>query len=318
MNRKNKMILMIIGIIIICIVILIVILVDRKKNYNYEFDPVTPEPEIEVQNYIQRVSVRNEFYTIKNIITKFYSLCDSLSSEYNDDNDINEISEDIYDILDEEYINDLKITKNNINSMFNEINTYNFIIDDMYSYQASEDINYYIVYGNVGNVSNEKRENFKYLVKLDTQNKTYSVVPSTEYIDKKGIGDINSNSDISVDFSTESIDKKSSNEYEYSIISDEQYVRDLFNDFKNRALFDRENLYNNLEEEYKKENFDTNEEFKKYCIENVKSIMSMTLSNYTKNKVSNNVVEYTCVDQYENYYKFYEEAPMKYKVKIGK
>lgn len=317
MDKKKKIIIISIAILIILVVILAILLIDRKKNYNYEYDPPTEGPEMVIENYIQRVNVRNEYFLISNIITTFYDRCEGLNSEYNDDESIKELSQNIFNTLDTAYTEKYNITSDNIKDNMSNIDTYNPIINDIYCYQQDENLYLYIIFGTVGNVSKIERTNFKYVVRIDKLNDTYSIIPSSDLVEELGLSNIKLNEKIDINESfNKNIDSKNSNIYSYPIISDEEYANTLFNDLKNRLLFDRENLFDMLEEKYKS-NFANYEAFKSFCIENVKKFASITLSNYNKVK-ENGKTKYIFIDQNGEYYNVLEEYPMKYIITIGK
>lgn len=318
MDKRKKLILAIVLIVILLIILSVIFLINRGNNYNYEYTPESPDyPDVVVEDSVHRVDIRNDYYLVNTIVTLFNSRCDDLYSEYNTDEDIKVASKYLYNILDKNYIEKYSITEENVYVTFKETNTYNFLINDMYCIQKDENYFVYFVYGSVGNISSIDRENVKYIVITDKTNDTYSIIPSTTLVDEMGYGDVKIDDKFSLEeFVT--IDKKENyNVYTYKIINDDQYANDLFNDFKNRTMYDREGLYNMLDAEYKAANFSDAESFKNYCISNTRLFVSMTFSNYSKQKTEN-AVKYICLDQNSNYYTFIETAPMKYTVIIGK
>ncbi len=323
MNKKRRNILIIFAIVIIIVIITaLALLLNRFKNYNYEAGDSTNEGptsnfEFIVENFVSRVSVRNEFYAVKNAIIQFNTRCDNLSSIYNTDEDIEEFSNSIYDILDSTYVKDNNITVNSVKNVFNDFDTFNMLIDDMYCYQQNENLYLYIVYGSVGNISKVERDKFKYIVRVDKENKTYSIIPSTSYVNEIGLGNINEDSDINVEQFKSITNKTENNKFNDSIITDEKYIYDLFDDYKIRSMYDYNGLYNMLDEEYRNEFFPEQYMFEEYCKNNLSKFVSMSINNYNKNKVDGKN-KYIVVDQNEEYYVFNEEYPMKYTVKVGK
>lgn len=322
MNKKRRNIIIVCSIIILILAIVLIFLLIRSKNYNYEAGDGTNEGptsnfEFIVENFVSRVSVRNEFYAVKNAIVIFNTRCDNLSSIYNTDEDIENFSNSIYDILDSTYIKDNNITVDNVKNLFSDFDTFNMLIDDMYCYQQDDNLYLYIVYGSVGNIEKVERTNFKYIVRVDKDNKTYSIIPSTLYVDEIGLGNVNENSDINVEQFKSITNKTENNKFNDSIIPDEKYVYDLFDDYKIRSMYDYNGLYNMLDEDYRNTNFPEQYMFEEYCKNNLSKFVSMSINNYNKNKVDGKN-KYIIVDQNEEYYVFTEEYPMKYTVKVGK
>lgn len=318
MDKRKKLIIAIAIIATLLVVLLVMFLINRSRNYNYEYTPETPNyPDVVVENMVHRVDVRNDYYLVDTIITLFNSRCDDLYSEYNEAEDIKVASKYLYNILDKNYIEKYSVTEDNVYEIFEKINTYNFIINDMYCIQKNENYFIYFVYGTVGNITSVDRESVKYIVIIDKTNDTYSIVPSTSLVEEMGYGNVKIDEQFTLEeFST--IEKKENyNLYTYKIISDEQHARNLFNDFKNRTMYDRIHLYEMLDSTYRLSNFNDAESFKNYCINNTKLFVSMTFSNYSKEKMGNGT-KYVCLDQDSNYYTFIETAPMKYIVIIGK
>lgn len=318
MDKRKKLIIAIAIIVVLLIILSIIFLINRSRNYNYEYTPETPNyPDVVVEDMVHRVDIRNDYYLVDTIITLFNSRCDDLYSEYNEAEDIEVASKYLYNILDKNYIEKYSITEANVYDKFKETNTYNFIINDMYCIQKDENYFVYFVYGSVGNITAIDRQRVRYIVITDKANDTFSIIPSTNLVDEMGYGNVKIDDKFSLEeFST--IEKKENyNIYTYRIISDEQHARNIFNDFKNRTMYDRDGLYNMLDSTYKLANFNNVESFKNYCINNTKLFVSMTFSNYNKEKVENGT-KYICLDQDSNYYTFIETAPMKYTVIIGK
>ena len=191
------------------------------------------------------------------------------------------------------------------------------LIDDMYCFQQDENLYLYIVYGSVGNISKVERTNFKYIVRVDKENKTFSIIPSTLYVDEIGLGNVNEDSDINVEQFKNITNKNANNIFNDSIITDEEYVYDLIEDYKIRSMYDYSGLYNMLDEEYRNTNFHDQYVFEEYCKNNLSKFVSISVNNYNKSRVGEKN-KYIIVDQNEEYYVFTEEYPMKYTVSVGK
>ena len=71
-------------------------------------------------------------------------------------------------------------------------------------------------------------------------------------------------------------------------------------------LYNTQNAYNDLDDEYKKAKFADYNEFLNYVEINNKKYKSMSASKYSKN-VYNNYNQYVCVDNNNNYYIFNQD-----------
>ena len=182
-----------------------------------------------------------------------------------------------------------------------------------------------------------KQTDFYYaVIILDHGNKTYKIIPSSKTEYKEAL---NKNIDNKYKEYIK-IEQKKYNKFKSSIISEEDIIKEYFNDYIQKALYYPQEAYANLNAEYRQkrfgsftkyqeylqynreklesldvysikdsEDFATDEEYEKYMY----SFSLKGLSKYQVQKENNHTV-YTCIDDYGSYYKFKINGAMDYEV----
>jgi len=286
----------------------------QEKKRTEEYDIID---EIALEKTLEPVIVRNNFYIVKNCINRFYSYCIAVSdigeNYYNANKAIiqeaqSQNAEAIYEMLDTEYISSENVTKENILEKLPKIKSSTVNITNMYVSEQTNNISIYIVKGILKENITNKTSPFQIIVKVDSFNKTFSIIPQS-YVEKKynnlQIGD---NIQIEV---PEEIGKKTNNNYTFAVISDETYVRDLFYQYKVQALYTPTLVYNNLDEEYRNKRFGTLKDLEQYIKNREKMYENIQLDKYQK-IVKDDYTQYVCVDKNGNYYIFTEKSVMNY------
>lgn len=307
MDKKKLLIIIIVLIILIVCIMATIMALQSDENYEEKkemTDMVEGIVEIQVDNQLKEVEIRNNFYIVKNCVNKFYSY--RMEQEY-----IEEKLEDaavLYNLLDEEYINFKNITKENISKILPELKTSVINITNMYVSQQSQNLSIYIVKGTVREKVTGKISEFQVMLKIDTKNKTFSVLLE-DYIEEK-YKDIKVGNNIVVDGIT-NIEKNGNNSYNYESISDETYTTDLFNKYKEEVLYNTKLAYSHLHEEYRSLRFATLDKFREYAKDNVVNNVTANIEKYKKT-VTDDYTQYICIDQNGKYYIFRETSVMNY------
>ena len=313
-------------IIILLIILIIAIIVLGALNWygnyqeKYEYDPPEEDVAININSTIEKVSTRNDFYAVKTCIEKFYlylaktdesdySIIDEETEQALEATD-NMRKEAIYNMLDNNYIQNTGITKNNVLQHLGEIETSDVIIDDMYVSEQTENVAVYLVYGKLRNQTTRENTEFNLMLKIDMLNRTFKVIPA-DYINEY-VGEISVGQELKLDIE-ETIEKNDYNIFAYETISEETYILDMFNEFKTDMMYDYETAYERLNEEYKQKRFETYEEFETYATEHIRNSVVMQLNQYQVNEFDN-YTQYVCVDQNGKYYIFNETGVMDYTV----
>ncbi len=316
MNIK-KIIMLLSVLLIIILITLVILIIYGKYEKKYEYDSQTNNIPIEVVSTLEKVNVRNNYYMVKSCVEKFYQyLTKTNINEYRIiDEETQEYEEKvkkqaIYDMIDERYIQFKDITVDNIFEQIHPIEESTVIIEEMYVSQQDENMSSYIVYGKLRNNNTKEKTDFQLLIEVDMLNRTFKVIMQ-DYI-TTNIGKIEEDNTLNFDLEA-SIEKNTYNTFDYKNITDETYVTDLFNQYKDNMMNDYEEAYKRLNDEYSKKRFGTYQEFENYAKNRARESLEMQLSKY---QVTNyeGYTQYTCIDENNNYYIFYVTGVMQYTV----
>lgn len=316
MLKNFRIIIISMLIIIILIISMIIILIKKDERDNPESDYIDTEFEIrdtyEAKKEILPVNNRNKYFAVEKILNSYIMYIKQMYGiiDFQKYDDI-EIREDginkLYSILDDEYIEDMKIKREQLISKIKEYEKYKLKINRMYIYEMNSSINLYLVSINID------EDELNILVKTDSNNMTFSIFLE-DYIEKH---------DFSIDMNTENIkitdkqiEKNDNNIFKYININDEymviQYINSLEENLKNNI----ENAYNNLmEKEYRNKRFNNINEFSNYLEENKELLYNIKPAQFIVNYYED-YTEYVCTDQYNNYYIFKEDFVMNYTFKF--
>lgn len=308
--NKRKVISIIVALVIVTLVIFSIIIILLIKtnmkeldstdyNLNTEFEKMDI---YEVNAKIELLNNRNKYYAVKNILTMYMEYINQINST-EDEKIKNMFLEEIYNILDINYIKDSNMNKDALYDIISKYNKDEEIrIEDVYLLEKSSSINIYIIY------ARHMKENAEHmiLIKTDSLNSTYSIF-FEDYIEKYDISEKSENIEINAD----SIEENKSNKFRYANISDEQMALNYFQDLRWLILNDSKGLYNKLDEKYKKAKFKTDEEYMSY-IENLKDIILRRKVDKYQIKEYGDYKQYVCMDQKGRYYIFRENAIMEY------
>ena len=105
------------------------------------------------------------------------------------------------------------------------------------------------------------------------------------------------------------------NNYKYSNIPDDREVIYLFRDYIDQTIYEVEEAYNCLEEEYKKTRFKDLNDFKEYIDLKKEQLKSASIYEYNM-KEYDEYKQYVVKDQFDNYYIFKETAVLNYTVML--
>jgi len=294
--KKETKILISVAVLILVLIVIIVNLLKLKEDISNNIPDEAPYVEIELDTHLEVVSARNNFYIVKNCINKFYTYC-----TYKDNEEV------ILSMLDEEYISYNGITKSNITTYLPTMKKIKVNIDDMYVSRKTENIYIYFVYGDLVNTSNAQVEEFSMIVKVDMENRTFKVLLK-DYLEEK-YPNIQGGEYIQIRY-PETIESNDYNIFDYKSISDQTYIGDVFDNFIDNMLYNRESAYESLNEKYRSKRFPTYESFKNFIKDNIRNITVTKLSQYQKNTSEDGSVQYICVDSNDNYYIINELSTM--------
>ena len=144
-----------------------------------------------------------------------------------------------------------------------------------------------------------------YIVVLDYENMTYNIDSESEKYSKEKLNDI----------SKISKQTNSKNVFEYFEYTDQYVVNSYFDEYIREALFKPEEAYNLLDEEYKKEKYDTFAKYKEYLDKNKEKIENSLIEKYSVENYDD-YTQYTLVDNYDNTYIIKEKSVMNFTIEL--
>lgn len=313
---KIKKILIVMIIIIIVIVTSIVILVKKLNSIEEEDTPEKLEFEnkdtYKVEQKIIEVDNRNKYYAVDSIVRKYLYYIQEMKGiiDYQkiDDEDLKQDGiNQLYNILDKQYISEMNMNKNDLQNKIKEYTDYELSINKMYVYEKSSQTELYFIYASLGS------EDIKLLVKTDSVNMTFSIFLE-DYINNKNYNYDMNQEDIKINDDT--IFQNADNQFKYANISDEYMAKQHISVLKDKLLYNPQYVYNELmSDEYKNNRFGSLEEFIKYINNNKSELESIETKKYAVNKYDD-YTEYVWQDQHGNYYIFTESAIMDFKVEF--
>ncbi len=290
---------------LLLIIVLLIVIIGCIWSYLSKQEIENPTVDEPVGAPIEKVTDRNNYYMVENCVKKFYSY---YSSIYENKNHEEEDIEKTYNLLDKEYIDYKNISEENLDTILLEINESVVNIYDMYVSEQSEDIYVYIAKGILREKLSNELSNFQIMVKIDLNNKTFSILPQ-DYIEANypeiKIGDALTIKQLN------NIEKNRNNSYVFEEISDEAYMVDLFLRYKEEVLYNQDLAYEKLDEEYKNIKFATLKVFKEFAINNKERHSQMELEQYKVSK-QEDYTQYIGMDQDGYYYIFRETGLMEY------
>ena len=318
MSKIKNIIIILVAILVMAIIALVIVL--GIENRNEENIPIANEveaPNQEQGKTLTPVENREDYYTVKDSIGKYYSYYSILFNAGNyyateDEQIITQAEKDnaqiLYNMLDAEYITAKGITADNLKSNLTEIGQVTPYINNMYIIPETNNIDTYVVEGKIKETIEDAGQDFEVIVKLDTMNKTFSVMPQEYVIEKYGNIVEEQNLDINAE---QNIAQNTNNTYTEREITEETYLKDLFAEIRNELLNDYEAAYNHLDEEYRTQKFATLEEFSNFASGKAEEYRTMALAQYQVTE-EDGYTQYLLVDQNGKYYIVNETAVMKY------
>lgn len=315
----KKLIIIVAVIIIIIFIILISLWGYDKYQEEHGADPPMEDTPI-VTSTLKKVDVLNDYYTVKDIVNKFYEyLAKIQESDYkiiDEEVEASMAQEEnskktaVYSMLDEKYIQYKGITEDNIFNIIEQKNHVNVHISNMLVSQQNVNMYIYIVYGTTREEETGNKEDFTMLVETDRTNRTFKILLG-DYINSN-IGEIEDGGNLQFTTS-ETINNDKYNTYSYRQISDEDHILDMFNELKSNMMYDLDAAYAELDESYREAKFPEAQDFQNYCKEKYTYIVGAQIKQYQVNEFDG-YTQYVLVDQHEKQYVINETGIMDFKV----
>lgn len=284
MKKIKYIILILILILILCITAIVVINKKNEKNYGGKDTLVSEHPTYVINENIEKLSNRNQYYILLDCIKEFVNYTNNKNT-----NAVEAVTmqKNVQNIIDE-------YTFKNVDDIS---------LEEIYVLNGYTYCTYYIK----GKESIESDKRFYMMANLDFENTTYKLTPITENEYNKFITENKSKSD------ELTISKNKYNLFKNINVTNEDMARNYLNDYINKALNYPELAYNLLDEEYKNKRFGNLEEYKNNMSENENQMENTTMVKYGVNE-KDNYTEYTIVDNFDNYYTIKENGIMNYTI----
>ena len=303
--KKLKMVIIIF---VIIILLLILILLNNYYSENKKEDASLAVRDISVT---QKIPLEKEesigtYMLIDEMIENFF-----LHISQNNENINN--AEAAYFVLDEEYINENSITKDNVLTFFEKYRDYNsYSTKNMYNKKITESEGMANVFYYIKGVlrMNGQLEYVYILLKEDSLNQTYSI----QFLDENQFNTIIEDS-TNVDIEEFEIENKEYNQLYVKTTTDYDICLKHMEDYKNALNNNVEEAYVMLDEEYKEKRFGSLENFEIYREEKQETFGNENFVQYLVNDYDT-YKQYVCKDQFGNLYIFEETYPMEYTLKL--
>lgn len=242
---------------------------------------------------LRDVEDRDDFYTVKSCVEKFIGYI------------VNKDNEAVYNLLDETYINQKNITENNVLNSVEKITEGQVFTVKQMKVATAGKISIFTVNGTRREDKTNSRGNeieFNVTVIINTSRKTFSIIP--EILNVKNSYQLVGNNE-----------ENEYNKYVKTQIDNQTMANMYFVTYKSEILYNLQNAYNLLDEEYSQKRFKSFSSYQSYIETNIEKIRKANLVKYSVENYDNYNI-YICTDQYNNYYIFKERAIMKYTVML--
>lgn len=323
-NKSKKIIIIAITILIIAIIGTLILIRGVKKNLMS--DAIEYEGKVTINNTLEKVATRSNYYIVKNIIEKYYtSLCslnktieDVLIFEYDEETkkldeeiakEIENNKNKIYCYFAENYIKETKLNTDNLQDKLGDYKDLYVLIKDMYVRDISGFLKVYFAFGTLTEKQTLETEDFELMIVIDEKHRTFDIYTS-DYIDKNNLYELSKNEKFNLGITE--IENRKYNTYKYESINDETYATDLLNSYTQSIKYNGiDYSYDKLDKEYKEKKFNEKVAYEEYVNTNKKEITTALLEYYKVNKYDN-YTEYMCIDRKGKTYIFKENAIMDY------
>ena len=251
---KSKRIILVLIVLLLIIGLLVIVLVNHQGKINKQTNSDI-EQTATITGFTE-IKDHKTYYTIREIINNYIVYMKQINGdEYVDASRLNMTKEElkevmqndgttaIKEILDEQYIDDLNITDDQIQKMQNKYMKngtysqeviYNLNVDDVFTYNLTENITIALVDARIND------EEFDLLIKLDKENGTYSLFLE-DYITKYKYDKNMSKKDINID--NKRIQKNSYNSNINMNPTDSYIVSQYFSKYRMKMLNDTIEAY---------------------------------------------------------------------------
>lgn len=326
MDKKQKIVfILIISIILIIIVLamLILSLLNNKKNNkeNYNNTIVNTDNKEQTEIYYnsewnaEKENIEKRLKYVESDST--YFTIEALANSY-----VNLImhgkKEQLKLVLSPLYTNKYNINNNNILNIANipqidNETAYKTIILEMKEVQLDNNIYVYIVSGKGRIEGKNDKFTFNLMIEVDISKQIYNIYPE-KYMKDNGFDNLKVG-DILNNYNIEEITNRNDNYFVYiGTKTDQDMANKYFDNYHELLIYYKDDAYKKLNSEYSKKRFGSKESFDDYLNENKILIATMNIDKY-KVITGDNYKDYVCSDKNNNIYVFRElDGIMRYSV----
>lgn len=326
-KKKKYIIILVMTLVIIFIVSLVLFLKESNNKENSVASLENSEKHEKTDSWAwQEIGDNNSYYTIKNILNSYIEYVKQINGDqYLETGKLNmsqeeakeEIQKEMIDaiegILDETYKNDIDNIQKHIVDYhekykilgnYSQNINYELKIEKLYRQILTKDSSLVLVKAKLNG------ESFNCIIKEDDNNRTYSIFLE-DFMIKNNYNPNMNEKDIKIN--EEEIKANGYNHFVMVKATDEYIVSQYFSEYKVKMLNNPESAYQLLNEEYRKEKYNSVEEFNKYIYDNKNKIKMAEIDKYQTTEFDGKK-EYICLDKDGKYYIFIPESLTKYKV----
>ncbi len=261
---------------------------------------------IDNQAYFDVVSCIKQYLTTINIKSDSYYVYNNQTGEYVLAVEENKIKQGIYNLLSNKYITQNGITVENLYQKIQVLQENVLFVPTGIKLIQNQNIKSFAIAGIIqSSINYEVKGNLYAVVNINIIDNTFSIEPIYE--------NYNNIEEIKISQYETKVEKNENNTINTTSVNYETIVKDYINLYKRLALGAPETMYNLLDKQYSKARFGNVKEFQQYVENNRQKILGIRAEKYQVNHTEN-YTQYICMDQNDNYYIFYETAPMQYAV----
>lgn len=301
--KKKVIILIIVNLLILFILLATIMLFINKNKDNY--DEYEDENQTDINGIVEPATSNNEVFGVQKYVQSYLEKININNGIYYNDHERlpqSMISEGVYSLLSQEYIQKNNITKDNVFDYVDKIEESLLFVPIKINVLKIENTTKYAIYGFAQTMTNDFKGDKYFIVNVDKINNTYSIEP---------INNVKSIDEIKLTDNDITIENNTYNQYKINAMTDEEICEQHLLIFKRLMLNKTKESYNYLEQQYRKQKFDSLQEYMKYVEKNKTKISNMLLKSYS---VKDN--RYMCQDAQNNYYVFNVTNPLDYNVML--
>lgn len=289
--------------IVICLLFLtlIIISISRKKQEEKELR-IKESPRLEMDYDVKKTEIESTYFEVQNCINTYFLALK------------NKDNAKIINLLNKNFIKENKITEKNVLKN-------NYDIQDKYEYFIANSIyeqevklgtvKRYFVFGRIISSDETNLNNVYIILDLDYKNKTFDItIPEEKEIDKESFMDL-------IKRYQDNAKEEDYNEIELNdnnkIMVNTNVIYNYFKNFIMLSVYDTEEAYYLLDEEYRNAKFENLDEYRSYIEKNKNNILNSSILK-TNEYDKEDYYEYIIQDTNNYYYIFRIKDFMDYEV----